>query len=262
MMADSLLLCERRNAVAILTMNRPEKRNALNGALLAELAKALPALDADESVHVIILTGAGEHAFCAGADLTEVVGLTGPDAVPAETPRQVFSERSLAKISKPVIAAINGYAYGFGAQLAVTADIRVASTNARIRFIAASYGAVVSGSDLPRIVGAAMAKELLFTARVVEAEEAGCIGLVNRVVTPARLMPTAIEMAEQIAANSPAAVQWAKRVVDASTTIAEGVACEAEARRVLAGTSDSIDRLTAAAERVTGRARRAARRPA
>jgi enoyl-CoA hydratase len=152
-----------------------------------------------------------------------------------------------------VIAAINGYAYGFGAQLAVTADIRIASTNAKIRFVGASYGAVVSGSDLPRIVGAAMAKELLFTARVVDAEEAGRIGLVNRVVAPDRLIPTAVEMAEQIATNSPAAVQWAKRVVDASTTISEGLAAEAEARRTLMGSSDSASRLVAAAKRVTGR---------
>jgi enoyl-CoA hydratase/carnithine racemase len=250
-MADSLLICEKRNATAILTLNRPEKRNALNGALMAELAHALPALDTDESVRVIIITGAGDRAFCAGADLTEVV-----DRISSAAGREVtqdLSERALTTISKPVIAAINGCAYGFGAQLAVTADIRIASTNAKIRFIAASYGAVVSGSDLPRIVGNAMAKELLFTTRVVEAEEAGRIGLVNRVVLPEQLMPTAIEMAEQIAANSSAAVQWAKRVVDASTTIAEGIAAEAEARMALMGTPDSARRLSEAAERVTGR---------
>ena len=252
-MADSLLLCERRNGIAILTLNRPEKRNALNRVLMAELAEALQALDADESVLVIILTGAGEQAFCAGADLTEVVERNRPDAAGTERPQQVLSERAIAGIRKPVIAAVNGYAYGFGAHLAVTADIRIASTNAKIRFIAASYGAVVSASDLPRVVGTAMAKELLYTARVVDAEEAGRIGLANRVVAPDRLMPTAIDMAEQIAGNSPAAVQWAKRVVDASTSIPEGLATEREARSALMGTSDSIGRLSAAAERVTGR---------
>ncbi len=252
-MADTLLLCEQRNGIAILTLNRPEKRNALSRALMAELAKALQALDEDDSVLVIILTGAGEQAFCAGADLNDIVERNRKDAAGTGSQWQELSERALANIRKPVIAAINGYAYGFGAHLAVTADIRIASPNAKIRFIAASYGQVVSGSDLSRIVGGPMAKELLFTTRVVDGEEAGRIGLVNRVVAPDRLMPTAIEMAEQIAANSPAAVQWAKRIVDAATNISEGFAAEGEARRTLMGTSDSIGRLSAAAERVTGR---------
>jgi enoyl-CoA hydratase/carnithine racemase len=254
-MEDSLLLSETHGAVTVLTLNRPEKRNAVNRALGALLVSALQRLDADDSVRVIVLTGAGSHAFCAGADMGELLDdpIRAPSAEAKEQQPRALSANVLHTIAKPVIAAVNGFAFGLGAQLAVSADIRIASTSARFRFVGTSYGLVVSGADLPRAVGAAMAKELLFTARVVDAAEAGRIGLANHVVAPADLMPKTLDMAEQIAANSPQAVRWAKRVVNAATVLEAAAGAEAEAHRALAGTADNATRFTAAAKRVTGR---------
>ena len=156
----------------------------------------------------------------------------------------------VAGFSKPIIAAVNGYAFGGGAALAVACDIRLASERASFRFPGASYGLVVGGSQLPRIVGASKAKELIFTARVVEAEEAERIGLVDKLVPHETLDGAAWEMAREIAQHSPDALRWSKAVIDAATIVEKGVQLEAEANRALRGADDHVSRFRSATERV------------
>jgi methylglutaconyl-CoA hydratase len=248
--SDGLVLVERRGGVAIVTLNRAQKHNAISSALGAALAEAMTGLDADESVRCVVLTGAGDRAFCAGADMAERVA-----EMDSSTPQPNHIGEgiaSVARVRKPVIGAINGFAYGGGALLAINTDIRLASPNASFRFVGASYGLVVGGSQLPRIVGPAYAKELLFTARPVDAAEAERIGLVNRVVREGSVLEAAVAMAQDIAANSPAAVGWSKRVIDAATEVDQGRSAEAEANRALRGSDDHTSRFREAAGRITG----------
>ena len=243
---SELLLSDVRDGVAFLRMNRPEKHNAFNADLSRAVSNAMDELDADDDVRVVVLTGAGK-AFCAGADMTEALASFdsgGRGDVMAQAVVRV------ARFPKPVIAAVNGYAFGGGAALACACDIRLASERASFRFPGASYGLVVGGSQLPRIVGAAKAKELIFTARVVEAEEAERIGLVNRVVPHDELDGAAWELARRIADQSPDAVRWSKAVIDAATTVEKGIELEIEANRALRGSPDHLSRFRAATERV------------
>ena len=251
-MAGETVLCERDGPAAIVRLNRPEKHNAMNRELNAALAQVFEELEADETVLAIVLTGAGERAFCAGADMKERTEVMDRPASAEGAPRGASGVAAVTRATKPVIGAINGYAYGGGAHLAVSCDFRLASATATFRFVGASYGLVVGGTQLARIVGPAMAKELLFTAKVIDAREAERIGLVNHVYRPEELLPAAVAMAKQIATNSPAAVRWAKRVVDASTVIEKGVEAEAQADRELRASAEHATRFREAAERIVG----------
>ncbi len=246
------VLVERRGAVGVITLNRLDKHHAINRALSAALADAVAELEADDAVRAIVLTGAGERSFCAGADMKE-----GVDQLDGRSDGNRAGDGigAVSRATKPVIAAVNGYAYGGGALLMVSTDIRLASPNATIRFVGASYGLVVAGSQLPRIVGPAHAKELIFTTRVIDAAEAERIGLVNRVVRDGSVLDAAVKLGEEIAANSPLAVAWSKKVIDAATEIDQGRAAEAEANRALRGGADHASRFREAAGRVTGAGR-------
>ena len=155
-----------------------------------------------------------------------------------------------ARFPKPLLACVNGAAYGGGALLAITCDIRIASETAAFRFPGAAYGLVVGGSQLPRIVGAALAKELLFTGRVVDAEEALRIGLANRVVPVDQVEQVTMEMARQIAANSPQALRGTKQAVDRATEVDEALRVEAEWNAGLRASPEHHERFRAAADRV------------
>ena len=250
-MSSETVLYERDGPVAVVRLNRPEKLNAINRELSGALAETIGALEADEAVQAIVLTGNG-RAFCAGADMKErteamVQGPAQPGAAGGAN-----GVAAVARATKPVIAAINGHAYGGGAHLAVCCDIRLAAATATFRFVGASYGLVVGGTQLSRIVGPALAKELLFTARVIDAAEAERIGLVNHVIAPAELLNAAVAMAKEVAANSPPAVRWAKRIVDAATVIEKGVELEAQADRELRASAEHATRFREAAQRVVG----------
>ncbi len=243
-----VVIIEVKDGVAFLRMSRPEKRNAFNRELSLAVAELIEAMEADDDVRVVVLTGAGE-AFSAGADMTEAL------ASAEEGSRSVQMAQAIVRVArfpKPIIAAVNGYAFGGGAVLAATCDIRIASERASFCFPGASYGLVVGGSLLPRIVGAARAKELILTARVVEAEEAERIGLVNQLVPHENLDGAAWEMARKIAENSPAAVRWSKAVIDAATAVDKGTELEMEANRALRGSPDHVSRFRDATERVAG----------
>lgn len=245
------LIVKHTGAVATIRLNRPEKHNALNARLCHELIDALDRLEADDGVNVLILTGAGEKAFCAGADMAEAVGGDRPkDSGDVSAPAQAVAR--VLRTRKPIIAAVNGYAYGGGAVLAVNCDIRIASENARFRFVGASYGLVVGAFQLPRIVGAPLAKELIFTARTVEAQEALRLGLVNHLVPLERLERTVGEMAAAIAANSRAAVMASKEVIDLATSSRDALRREVEANVELRQSEEHRERFRAAAQRVIG----------
>lgn len=237
---------ERREGVVLLRLNRPRKHNAFNGEMSRAVVAVLDELEADDRVRAVVLTGSGK-AFSAGADMTESLGALqsgGPGDGMARAIRRV------ADFSKPIIAAVNGHALGGGAFLAIVCDIRLASPQANFRFPGAVYGLVVGGSQLPRIVGAARAKELIFTARTVDAEEAERIGLVNWVVPAQELEEVAWEMAASIARNSPEAVRWSKAVIDTATEVEEAVRLEVKANLEMWGSSDHRRRFREAAERV------------
>jgi enoyl-CoA hydratase/carnithine racemase len=251
---EQLVLESRDGAVALLQMNRPHRHHALNRALSAAIAEAVERAEADPDVRVIVLTGTGEKAFCAGADMLETSGVEPPSvARPAAGSTAANAIDRVTKTRLPVIAAINGYCYGGGARLAVACDIRLASETATFRLPGSEYGLVVAAATLPRLVGAAKAKELIFTARKFDAAEALACGLVNAVYQQAHLLPAAMEMAQTIAGHSAGAIQEAKRVIDAATLSDEATAMEDAANRDLRGSPEQVERFRSATQRVTGR---------
>jgi enoyl-CoA hydratase len=249
-MSFEAIIHERQGPTAFIRLNRPDKHHAINSVMSRELVECLDALDADDEVNAIILTGAGDKPFCAGADMSEALA-RGTDGRGTNDSAASAAVR-LMQVKKPLIGAINGYAYGGGAVFAVACDIRVASENARFRFVGASYGLSVGAAQLPRLVGAAMAKELIFTARTVDSEEALRIGLVNHVVPPANLEAIVMEMASAISANSPAAIRASKEVIDLATLDLDALKREAEHNRALRSSDDHKHRFRTATERVTG----------
>lgn len=211
-MAYEFILSERVHDVALITLNRPEKLNALSFRLARELDEALTEFEKDDAVKAVILTGAGERAFSAGADIHEMAGLSSEELAQ----RQAFRSEAtwhVATFAKPLIGAINGLAYGGAALLSSTLDLRIGCERSQFRFLAASYGRVNSTWSLPLLVGLPKAKELLYTGRVVAAEEAERIGLLNKIVPAARLVETAVEIAQMIAKNDARMVQGIKRLL-------------------------------------------------
>lgn len=208
------LLLERRGRVAIITINRPTKLNALNIQTRAEGAAALDELRDDESVRVVVITGAGEKAFVAGADIAEFEGRT------AVTQRDVMTARSLFTavdtFPKPVIAMINGFCLGGGCELALSCDIRVASETARFGQPEINLGIIPGGGGtqrLTRLVGEGKAMELILTGDMIDAQHAYNLGLVNLVVPAADLEAKTMELANRIADKSPIALRMAKEAV-------------------------------------------------
>jgi enoyl-CoA hydratase/carnithine racemase len=211
-MAFEFILTECSDGVAVITLNRPDKLNALSFGLARELDEALTEFERDDAVKAVVLTGAGERAFSAGADIHEMAGLTSEELAQ----RQAFRSEAtwhVATFAKPLIGAINGLAYGGAALLSSTLDLRIGCERTQFQFLAASYGRVNSTWSLPLLVGLPKAKELLYTGRVVAAEEAERIGLLNQVVPAARLVETAVEIGQMIAKNDARMVQGIKRLL-------------------------------------------------
>jgi enoyl-CoA hydratase/carnithine racemase len=245
------VLLDRRDAVAIVRLNRVDKHNAISRQMSEELIATLDALEEDDDVRVIVLTGAGEKAFCAGADMGQAALEDGP----AEWARDWAAQAAvrLARVRRPLIGAINGYAYGGGAVFALQCDVRVCSEGAKFRFVGAVYGLVVGASRLPSIVGPAMAKELIFTARTIDAEEALRIGLANHVVANADLEKFVLQMASAIAANSMPALIASKDVIDVASGFREAGLREFEHNSELRQSEEHRRRFREAAERVIRR---------
>ena len=215
-MGYETLLVSKSNGVAVLTLNRPEVLNALNFQLVTELDQAIKEAEEDDDTRAIIITGAGERAFSAGGDIHEQ-RRDARELPPEEEQRRrnIRSQYSwhVAACRKPTIGALNGLAYGGGSVLASSVDMRVGCDRTRFRFLAAAYGRLNCTWTLPQQIGWPMAKELLFTGRVVEAEEAYRIGLLNHMVRGEQLMDRAREIATTIAQNNPDSVRGVKQLL-------------------------------------------------
>lgn len=215
MVLETLIL-EKRNGIGYVTLNRPDKLNALNRQLTQELGECFRTLQKDEEVKVVILTGAGEKAFAAGADISELIQLQTLESKElARAGQEVFA--LLENLGKPVIAAINGYALGAGCELAMACTLRVAAEEAHFGQPEVRLGVLPGHAGtqrLPRLVGKGPALEMLLTGEQISAQEAHRIGLVNRVVPAAELMLTCERIAQAIMANAPLAVKFLLEAVN------------------------------------------------
>jgi enoyl-CoA hydratase len=252
-MAYETLLESRTGSVATITLNRPDKLNALNAKLLSELIDAFATLDRDNGVRCAILTGAGEKAFAAGADIAAMSKMSVAEA-------KAFSElgRKLGAAIEdahfPVIAAVNGLALGGGCELAMACDFIYASENAKLGQPEVNLGVIpgFGGTQrLARRVGIGMARELCMTGDFIGAKDALRIGLVNLVVPPAELMPRALATAEKIAAKGPVAIRAAKRVLHRGQDVplAEATEMESTAFSELFATADQREGMAAFTEK-------------
>jgi len=211
------LLIDREDNVAVLTINRPEKYNALNDEVVEEISAAMDELAADEEVRAIVITGAGDKAFISGADIGMLRDLQKSGDAVANSRRGQAMTLKVENLPKPVIAAVNGYALGGGLELAMACDIRLASENARLGQpeiglgVSPGYGGT---QRLPRLVGKGMAKLLIFTGDMIDAHEALRIGLVQRVVPQAELLTEAKALAGKLAAKSPLTLAACKEAIN------------------------------------------------
>lgn len=242
------VLYEVKDHVAIITINRPDALNALNLAVLKELGQAVTQAESDNDIYVLIITGAGK-AFVAGADISQMKDFSAVEAKAfGDYGNSVFYR--IESISKPVIAAINGYALGGGCELSMACDIRIAGNRAKFGQPEVGLGITpgFGGTQrLPRIVGSSKAKELIFTAATIGADEALNIGLVSKVVPGEELMDAALEMANKIAKNAQIAVRQSKDAINKGmqSDIGTGLAYEAQAFAVCFATEDQKDAMTA-----------------
>jgi enoyl-CoA hydratase/carnithine racemase len=215
-MAYEHLLVEEIDGVALLTLNRPDKLNALNRRLSAELHAAVKAAEANADIGCLVITGAGDKAFSAGGDIHEQreIDRTEPQAE-ADRQRAIAGRGrfEIAVCAKPTIGMINGLAYGGAAVVASSLDIRIGCEHSRFRFLAAGYGRINGTWTLPNQVGWPVAKELMFSGREVDAQEALRIGLLNHVVACSELRPETMALATQIAANNRASVMGLKALL-------------------------------------------------
>jgi enoyl-CoA hydratase len=237
------LLYERDGAVAVLRFNRPKVLNALNGATLRDLEAAIDALGGDDEVRAIVLTGSGEKAFVAGADINELAVLTPTEGKDhARRGQRVFDR--IEQLGKPVIAAINGFALGGGCELAMACTVRIAADTARFGQPEINLGIIpgYAGSQrLPRLVGKGRALEILLTGDMVSAQRAYEIGLVNQVVPAAELMTAARAMAHSLASKAPIGVRYIIEAVNhgLEVPLAQGQVLETSLFGAIASTEDT-----------------------
>lgn len=235
------VLYEKKDHVAVITFNHPEVLNALNPSFVAEINEAVDEVEMDREIYVAIITGV-EKAFVAGADIKQMLPLNAVESIRWNRGAAELNDR-IENLRVPVIAAINGFALGGGCELAMACDIRIASEKAKFGQPECGLGITPGAGGtqrLSRLVGAGKAKELLYTGKIIRAEEACEIGLVNQVVAPEALMDTAMEMAAQICANAQIAVQEIKKCVNLGleTDIRTGLEFEQQAFAVCNSTQD------------------------
>ena len=243
------------NGVSVLTLNRPEKLNSFNRAMISEWERALTLIADDTAAKVVVLTGTG-RAFCAGGDADEMSEMQDADNVARRDYLRGIHRIPLAleRLDKPIIAAINGTARGAGLDMALMCDLRVAASSATFAESYINMG-LVSGDGgmyfLPRLIGAARALEMLWTGRVIDTAEAERVGLLNRVVPDAELLPVALELAASIAAQPQQAIRITKRSVyqGMATTLASHLDAAASHMAVLYDTPEFKARLKAFKER-------------
>lgn len=253
MLSFENLLFEKQGNIAVVTVNRPKALNALNAVTLQELADMFDELAKDETVYAVVLTGAGEKAFVAGADISFMKDLTAVEAREFALLGQAAFNK-IENLPQPVIAAVNGFALGGGCELAMSCDIRLASENAKFGQPEVNLGVppgFAGTQRLPRLVGKGVAKELLYTADMIDAAEAHRIGLVNKVYAADELMAAAMKMAGKIAAKGQIAIRLTKSAVNQGLEmdLARGMAYEAEVFGLVFSTEDQKEGMTAFLEK-------------
>ncbi len=249
-MAYETVLVETRNAVGLVTLNRPKALNALNAQVIAEIERALTAFDADAAVAAVVITGS-EKAFAAGADIKEMMGRDFADAYNSDF---IGAWGRIAQHRKPVIAAVAGYALGGGCELAMMCDIIVCADNARFGQPEINLGTIPGAGGtqrLTRAIGKSKAMEMILTGRMMDAEEAERSGLVARVVPARDLVNEAIRIADAIAAKSQPIVAMAKEAVNVAfeSSLAEGIRFERRAFYATFATADRLEGMTAFSEK-------------
>lgn len=251
------LMYEKKENIGLLTINRPEKMNAISQELTAELSLLLDEIENDDELRVIVITGAGDKAFVAGADINELVDRD------ARLGRRVSRERQeifsrIENLHVPVIAAINGYALGGGLELALACSIRICSEKAQFGAPEVKLGIIPGDGGtqrLPRLVGQGRAMEMIITGDFIDAQEAYRIGLVNKVFPPEKLKEEAMELAKKIASRPPLAVRYAKEAVNRSQEgdSASGFALESYLHALSCTTEDKKEGVSAFLEKRKGK---------
>ncbi|MCW5516385.1 enoyl-CoA hydratase/isomerase family protein [Muriicola sp. Z0-33] len=236
------ILIDKKDSLAVVTINRPDKLNALNKATISELHKAFKALEDESAIKAIVLTGSGEKAFVAGADISEFANFSVKEGAKLAAKGQEILFDFVENLSTPVIAAVNGFALGGGLELAMACHFRVASDNARMGLPEVSLGVIpgYGGTQrLPQLVGKGRAMELIMTAGMIDAQKALNYGLVNYVVAGEELLPLSEKLAAKISNNSSVAISYAIKAVNAGfKSNAKGYKTEIEAFGDCFGTAD------------------------
>jgi len=252
-MEFKFILYEKSEGVATITINRPEALNAFNADVIHEILHALEDVKADENVRVVILTGAGEKAFSAGADIKAMKGM---NALKARELSQMGEKlcSALENLEKPVIAAINGYALGGGLEVAMACDIRIASENAKMGQTEINIGLIPGWGGtqrLTRLIGITKAKELIFTGKMIDAKTAEQLGLVNMVIPQDKFREAVRQFALELAQKAPVAIRVAKALINkgAEISLDAAIALEREGFGVVASTEDLQEGVSAFIEK-------------
>jgi enoyl-CoA hydratase/carnithine racemase len=249
---SDLILCSVDGPIATITLNRPDKLNALTMAMLEALDGACARIDRDDAVRAVVVASASPKAFCSGADIVEwaPLGAAGMWSRWIRDGQRVFDR--LARLRQPTVAAIGGIAFGGGLELALACDLRLASEAARFALPEVTIGAVPGWAGtqrLPRVIGIGRAKQMILSGQPIDAAAAAAWGLVSEVVAPERLAVRALELARRIAENAPSAVQAAKQLADAAAGEGIATALESLAAGFTAGADDAREGVMAFREK-------------
>jgi enoyl-CoA hydratase len=250
-MSFETLLLSKEGAIATIVINRPDVRNALNDQAWKELRRAFEQVRDDAEVRVLVITGAGDKAFAAGTDIRWLHGMSGVERL---DPASQVTLNLLESMDKPSIAAVNGFALGGGCEVAMACDIRIAGDQAKLGLPEINIG-IIPGSGgsqrLTRLVGAGKAKEMIFTGKIIDAQEAERIGLVQQVVPHDQVLAAARELAGQMIEKAPVALRLAKVAVTAAMNgdLQTGLAVEKLAQSFLFNTADSVEGMSAFLEK-------------
>jgi enoyl-CoA hydratase len=247
------LIYEKSDGIATITLNRPEALNAFSKEVIEEILHALEDIKNDETIRVVVLTGAGEKAFSAGADIKGMIGM---NALKARE-LSLLGERlclALENLEKPIIAALNGYAVGGGLEVAMSCDLRIASESARVGQTEINIGLIPGWGGtqrLTRLIGKTKAKELVFTGRMIDAKTAEQLGIMNMVVPPDKFKETVRQFALDLASKAPVAVRIAKTLINkgADISLDSALALEREGFGIVASTEDLKEGVSAFTEK-------------
>ncbi|MFH2047544.1 MAG: enoyl-CoA hydratase-related protein [Pseudomonadota bacterium] len=245
---EGVVLLSIREHVAVVTLNRPEAMNSLNSAVFSGLKKIIDDMEKDDEIRAIIITGAGDKAFCAGIDLRERKGMSSKEVNSLRSDIIFPCFKSLEDMKKPLIGAINGLSLGGGAEIALMCDIRIASKNARFGQTEVKWAIIPAAGAcqrLPALIGLGRAKELLLTGRIIDAAEGEKIGLFNHITSQDDLMQKSYEIADMIGENGPVAVRQIKKAVDLGAKNVLALAFDSEASEACYHTQDRLEGIAA-----------------